>query len=219
MSSDGFLSRWSRRKLEKGDADQTHSPDPNAALSDHPTPPPDGLGTAAAAPPEPAGAHEDVSAEQLAQLPPIEEVGPETDILPFLRKGVPAVLRNAALRRVWALDPAIRDFVGDARDYAWDWNVPGGVPGFSPLLPGEGADGLVARAFERPRPDAGSKPVEEAAACPAHDGPEMQPDDPVELAREPSPEEGLNAAHASGPAAADKAGDVQPRRHGGALPS
>ena len=27
------------------------------------------------------------------------------------------------------LDPAIRDFVGHARDYAYDWNTPGGVPG------------------------------------------------------------------------------------------
>jgi hypothetical protein len=50
----------------------------------------------------------------------------------FLRPGVPAELAQAALRRAWATDPAIRDFVGPAEN-AWDFNAPGGVPGFEPL--------------------------------------------------------------------------------------
>jgi hypothetical protein len=50
----------------------------------------------------------------------------------FLRPGVPADLTRAALRRAWAADPAIRDFVGLAEN-AWDFNAPGGVPGFEPL--------------------------------------------------------------------------------------
>jgi hypothetical protein len=50
----------------------------------------------------------------------------------FLRPGVPAELTQAALRRAWVTDPAIRDFVGLAEN-AWDFNAPGGVPGFEPL--------------------------------------------------------------------------------------
>ena len=56
----------------------------------------------------------------------------------FLRKGVPEHLRNAALRKSWALDPAIRNYVNPALDYAYDWNTPGGVPGSSEL--GAGVD-------------------------------------------------------------------------------
>ena len=36
---------------------------------------------------------------------------------------------------MWSLDPNIRDFVSEAREYAYDWNVPGGVPGSGGALP------------------------------------------------------------------------------------
>jgi hypothetical protein len=65
-------------------------------------------------------------------LPPIEAIGPETDIRGFLAPGVPAELSRAALRRAWAADPKIRDFVGPA-DYDWDFNAPGAIAGFGPL--------------------------------------------------------------------------------------
>jgi Protein of unknown function (DUF3306) len=45
---------------------------------------------------------------------------------------VPPELTRAALRRAWAADPKIRDFVGLA-DYDWDFNTPGAIPGFGPL--------------------------------------------------------------------------------------
>jgi hypothetical protein len=61
-----------------------------------------------------------------------------TDITAFLRKGVPEHLRNAALRKSWALDPAIRNYINPALDYAYDWNTPGGVPGSSEI--GAGMD-------------------------------------------------------------------------------
>jgi hypothetical protein len=41
-------------------------------------------------------------------------------------------LTRAALRRVWASDPAIRDFIGIAENQ-WDFNDPNGIPGFGPL--------------------------------------------------------------------------------------
>src|SRR5262249_59824475 len=67
-----------------------------------------------------------------ASLPPIESINAGTDVSAFLRPGVPADLAQAALRRAWVADPAIRDFVGLAES-SWDFNAPGGVPGFGPL--------------------------------------------------------------------------------------
>jgi hypothetical protein len=76
----------------------------------------------------PAPAAESITPAESPPLPPIDSLTHESDFTPFLRQGVPAALRNAALRRLWS-DPAIRDAIGPARDYAWDWNVPGGAPG------------------------------------------------------------------------------------------
>jgi hypothetical protein len=67
-----------------------------------------------------------------ATLPPIESITAETDIRSFLAPGVPADLTRAALRRAWAADPQIRDFVGLA-DYAWDFHAPDAMAGFGPL--------------------------------------------------------------------------------------
>jgi hypothetical protein len=72
----------------------------------------------------------------LSLLPKLEDLTAASDITPFLARGVPAALRNAALKRIWTLDPVIRDFVGPA-DYAWDFNAPDGVPGFSLDLGGD----------------------------------------------------------------------------------
>ena len=68
----------------------------------------------------------------LSNLPPIESITGGTDITAFLRKGIPPELSRAALRRAWAADPAIRDFVGLAEN-AWDFNDPNAMPGFGPL--------------------------------------------------------------------------------------
>jgi hypothetical protein len=45
-------------------------------------------------------------------LPPISSIGPGSDIRVFLAPGVPEELRRAALRRTWATEPAIHDFIG-----------------------------------------------------------------------------------------------------------
>jgi hypothetical protein len=65
-------------------------------------------------------------------VPPIESIGADTDIRGFLAAGVPPDLTRAALRRAWAADPKIRDFVGPA-DYDWDFNAPGTMAGFGSL--------------------------------------------------------------------------------------
>jgi hypothetical protein len=118
MSDEEFLARWSRRKREAKTADDTPSPSeaaeaPNPALS--------GIAETPA----------DVVVD-LSSLPPIDSIDAATDITAFLRKGIPPELGRAALRRAWASDPAIRDFVGLAEN-AWDFNDPDAMPGFGPL--------------------------------------------------------------------------------------
>jgi len=110
----GFLARWSQRKQEAKQPEPKQDA-PVAATSDVPAGPP------AEAEPEPEF--------DLSSLPKLEELTETTDITAFLKKGVPEHLRNAALRKSWALDPAIRNYVNPALEYAYDWNTPGGVPG------------------------------------------------------------------------------------------
>ncbi len=81
----------------------------------------------------------------LSSLPKLEDMTGATDITGFLRKGVPEHLRNAALRKSWALDPAIRNYVNPALEYAYDWNTPGGVPGTSEIGAGMDVARLVSQ--------------------------------------------------------------------------
>lgn len=125
MSRDGkdseksFLSRWSQRKQE------AKQPEADLAAAE----PAEDLGGLV-----PSSAEDDTDDQfDLSSLPKLEEITETTDITGFLRKGVPESLRNAALRKSWALDPAIRNYVNPALDYAYDWNTPGGVPGASEL--------------------------------------------------------------------------------------
>ena len=201
---EGFLSRWSRRKRAAGTA---------------PVPPP-----ATPAPPEAAVPPPDaeVPAFDPASLPPVESLTAESDFAAFLREEVPAALRRAALRRAWSLDPAIRDFVGPA-DYAWDYNAPDGVPGFSFDLGGD-VGRLVAQAIGLEAKPNGAPPaaaMTEAAAPPAGAPPTKQLEEhareepqPAETLDEPTPE----ALPASAPVPAAELPPAR-RRHGGALPS
>jgi hypothetical protein len=122
-----FLSRWSQRKQE------AKRPDPDAPAADAEVP----TGPVAESATEPEF--------DLSSLPKLEDLTPTTDITAFLRKGVPESLRNAALRKAWALDPAIRNYVNPALDYAYDWNTPGGVPGSSEIGAGMDVARLVSQ--------------------------------------------------------------------------
>jgi len=125
--SKSFLARWSQRKHE-------------AKQPGHDAP--------VASPEAPSGPVAGGDAElefDLSSLPKLEEMTATTDITAFLRKGVPEHLRNAALRQSWALDPAIRNYVNPALDYAYDWNTPGGVPGSSEIGTGMDVARLVSQ--------------------------------------------------------------------------
>ncbi len=122
-----FLSRWSRMKRRAG---STSEPAPaNAA---EPAGPPQ---RPVASPDQETVTLEPATADQadarppldLEKLPRVEELTAESDIAAFLDSRVPAALRNAALARIWTLDPTIRDFI-EVAENQWNWNVPGGAP-------------------------------------------------------------------------------------------
>lgn len=200
MSEEGFLARWSRRKRE--------AVRPPAEV---PAPPP------AAAPPPPAEAPPPFDP---ATLPPVESLTVASDIRDFLRAEVPRALREAALRRVWTLDPAIRDFIGPA-DYAWDFNAPDGVPGFADKLTGELGE-LIAQAIGTkpdPAPEAPQAPEAASAEALAAAPPELpagSPPGPVPALAVAPPAPGVEMPPAPEPEA-----PVAPsrRRHGSALPA
>jgi hypothetical protein len=229
MSGSGgesFLSRWGRRKREARAVPppaETAPADESAAEAESAAP----LET------EPA-----LSPEEVAALPPVETLTAESDFAAFLRKGVPEGLRLAALRRMWVLDPAIRDFVGDARDYSYDWNNIDSIPGFGSLTPGGDATAAVERAVETARQE--SSPPAESADERSRDAAQSEEVPPESEARsadadpsavrfgeaeQPDTAERIGALPPDGsdsPGATGEGGDhataVRPRRHGGARP-
>jgi len=190
----GFLARWSQRKQE----------------AKQPEPKPDGSAAESEIPPAPVAEAQAVPEFDLSSLPKLEEMTGATDITGFLKNGVPEHLRNAALQRSWALDPAIRNYVNPALEYAYDWNTPGGVPGYSEIGAGMDVARMVlqimgdGKPVEEPSPpaaEAGSQPAGDPALVVDQDAaPEPRPDlpsrplrlgEPVSMAEAPSePETG-----------------------------
>lgn len=222
---EGFLARWSRRKRAAREGLPVEA-EPEIAP---PSPEPE------AAPPADAGAAEEEPVD-LESLPKIEEITLETDLSVFFRKGVPAALRHAALRRVWSLDPTIRDFIGPA-DYAWDWNTPGGVPDFVDQV-GEtpAIRALVERMFSPSPPAARETEAEASSSLAAAENRTDLPDPLRPPGAAPPPSLAANAEPdrpglATGDASVSAEGGTAPpeaepspppaglrRRHGGALP-
>jgi len=99
-----------------------------------------------------------------ASLPSIDSITADTDIVAFLKFGVPTELMRAALRRAWTSDPAIRDFIGVAENQ-WDFNDPNGMAGFGRLDASESGVTFLAQLSSTPgeMPDllaGGATPVE-----------------------------------------------------------
>lgn len=175
----GFLARWSQRKQE------AKQPEREAPATD----------PAVAA--EPVGEVKPSEEFDLSSLPSLDELTSETDITAFLRKGVPEHLRNAALQKSWALDPAIRNYVNPALEYAYDWNTPGGVPGNGELGAGIDVARMVSQIMgtgEAPAepPMAAAEVPAEIAKAPELSGEPMPdlPEQPLRLSGQPvSPEQ------------------------------
>ena len=245
MSSERFLSRWSRRKQELRETERPPegviAPEPASETSEATTAVPHEGDT-------PVGpAQADRGPDATLALPSLEDLTAEMDLSLFLREGVPEPLRNAALRRMWSLDPKIRDFVSEAREYAYDWNTPGGVPGYGPLPTSADVRRMVAHivgdaASADAAPDAGG----DAASSPASNrelpsvsgpggDPAAVPQQPPALAPEREPSSTADAASVSAPVLPEAASmhdtppaaepertgepvNVASRRHGGAMP-
>ena len=218
----GFLARWSQRKQE------AKQPERDARVAE---------ADVAAAPVAVVAEAEAPPEFDFSSLPSLDELTAETDITAFLRKGVPEHLRNAALRKSWALDPAIRNYVNPALDYAYDWNTPGGVPGSSALGSGMDVARLVSQIMGTVETAAGpSTPATETGAgkadSPAPSGapnPDL-PDQslrlsgkPISMGQEPSNAEertGVEVGRKGDSMAPDSAAPQHTvRRHGSAKPT
>lgn len=153
---EGFARRWSRLKRQ-----------PSLPV-DAPAPPPA------------------VRAEQPApvEMPPDAATIPLDDITGWLGRNVPEGWRELALRRLWSADIAIRDFIGPA-DYAWDWNTPGGAPGWGPMRAADDMVRLLARAIgediPKQDPPARLAEIEAPAGLPQDPAPDtVEPEPAVE---------------------------------------
>jgi hypothetical protein len=139
---ENFLSRWSRSKREVLRETEAVIPSPEAArdkpAEDDRASSTDLPGSAPALP-EPTF--------DPASLPSIQSITAETDIRGFLGAGVPSELTRAALRRAWACDPKIRNFVGLA-EYDWDFNAADSMAGFGPLQMTDDVKKMAARIVE-----------------------------------------------------------------------
>ena len=217
MSDDQFLARWSRRKRLARDVPDAPPPAQPVA-----TPKPDPAATAE----RPAADELDLSS-----LPPIDSITALTDVTAFLRKGIPPELTRAALRRAWAADPAIRDFVGLAEN-AWDFNDPNAMPGFGPLdCSEEQLSALIDRILGSVRSDAdrvtttvgeqldSSRTAESAPEPPAMSS-VPEPVGDARAVEEVSRTDSVPAATQpdSSPSEANEMALVRRRTHGSALP-
>ncbi len=169
---EGVLSAWSRRKRAARKAEASLDDDtvqPAAEITD----------PEVQTEPEEA----EVDEQYIASLPSIDEITGQTDLQPFLKRGVPAQLRNAAMRKVWLANTLIRDHDDPAVDYAWDWNAPEGVPGAGGALNDEGVSKMVKDLVNRASPE---EPEQLAHAEGSTDGQamdaEVQPSSDTDMA-------------------------------------
>ena len=161
---EGFLSRWSRRKLEP---------------EDEPRPAP----VEEAAEAEPA-LSEETEAETLArlQLPDPDTLGAGDDFAPFMQAAVPEYLRKRALRRLWRSNPTLAVLDG-LNDYDDDFTG-GFVPPGTLKTAYEVGKGIVSRTAEALDPVEPDDAIPDASA----DGETNEPDQiDQELADRPAP--------------------------------
>jgi hypothetical protein len=151
----------------------------------------------------------EAAAEPPEETPPVLESLALEQIAPWLKRRVPELWKQAALRRIWLGDPGIRNFIGPA-DYAWDWNTPGGAPGYGPMRAWDDLAALLDRAIGAPSPaDPASEPApERQAVCTA------APSGPLAAPAAPDP---VPPDVVAQPAARQAAPAIR-RRGGGAVP-
>jgi hypothetical protein len=195
---ENFLTRWSSRKLANRKSAQQ---DAHAGRE-----PRDAKGTSENS--TLAKTSKDADAQDnppfdVAQLPPLDSIGADTNITAFLHRDVPPDLTRAALRRAWTSDPAIKDFVGLVEN-GWDFNDPSAMSGFGPIsaeevarLAGKVIEALPEAASEDQTKDASTSEKKSQLA-----GAKAQPAEQPELTpktAEPGRDIGHDAAQQSEP--------------------
>jgi uncharacterized protein DUF3306 len=200
------LARWARRKAEAGAGERDVS---------------------AATPVEPArpanGSEPTLEAFDPAGLPAIESIVAGTDIRSFLRAGVPPELARQALRRAWASDPEIRDFIGIAENQ-WDFNDPTAMVGFGPLTEAAAASALAAQAPATAVPLSAPQAAQQAnggapVAGRVEQAPAVSPENLGEAGTaHPTGEPAQQSLAADDPARVEAGAPRTHRSHGGALP-
>jgi hypothetical protein len=232
-----FAARWNRRKLEaKREADGATKSLPPA---DRPT---ELVGDAANRTPA------DPDPVDTTPMPTLDDVTPDGNVIAFLQKRVPAELQKLALRKAWTSDPLISTFVEIAENQ-YDWNTPGGAPGFGPLDPSWDLKALLAQAtgatpdvkedgpIASGAPDCDKTTRDELAEHPQRPSAsqqEAQADvytaSPVEGQSPPQPLMAVDTVRTTEPSHSDMSKQAQrlaphnkvstvTRRHGGALPT
>jgi hypothetical protein len=203
----GFLARWSTRKRAARESDPPVEPD---------TPPMEAVEPAEPeVQPEPEPSESEPPEIDPQDLPPLESIRTGADVRVFLQRGVPKALRQAALRRLWSADPAIRDF-REVADYDWDFNA----PGYGALLPKDDPKAAAEKLFAAMRRRVTTSA--EASAPPPASEPEPVPAIEPGVSRAPAAEPSVEPEPAAPGTAAAPVGapaQVRRRRHGAATPS
>lgn len=138
---EGFLGRWARRKKE------AQRPVVPAVVEQPDAPPPTSEPAAPASEPE------------MVEPPSLDLIDKDFDLAHWLKQNVPEEWKLRALRRAWESDPAISGYLDPARDYALDWNTPGGAPGYGPLSESDNVEEMLANIFGKP-PEPAAEPAE-----------------------------------------------------------
>ncbi|RWO81721.1 MAG: DUF3306 domain-containing protein [Mesorhizobium sp.] len=223
---DNVFARWSRLK-QAARYSSTAGPQNDQLSPDEVAAPADSGEQLAPAIVEPE------AAEPAEPLPRLEDLTAQSDLSAFLRKGVPKMLKRAALRKMWSLDPAIRDHIGPS-EYAWDFNSPGSMAGFGPLKAsseavvdflsngGNPTDPAPA-AMASQAPATSAVLADEGVNASADGSDSVTPDSSIEPANpESPPADGAGTAidrdEGAGAGAAESSPIDRQRRHGGAMP-
>lgn len=115
-TDEGFLGRWSRRKRTGEEIAAVPS---DADVADQAAPEPDGQEPDAQ---EQARQVELAANREAAEAIDIEAITYDSDLSAFFKDGVPALLKQAAMRKMWRSDPVFANVDG-LNDYDQDFNV------------------------------------------------------------------------------------------------
>jgi hypothetical protein len=210
-----FLERWSQRKQAAAHG-HSEGASPDARGTEPEAPADESTASAIPAP-----------AFDPKTLPPIESITATSDIRAFLAPEVPEELKRAALRRAWASDPAIRDFIGLAENQ-WDFTQPDSVPGFGSLELTPELRRLVAQWLgdvseeQPPSGQARAQAAETSAELPSPMTSASPADDAANAAGRLELRPVLQACHSTATQAqqtgSGKQGGSGQRKHGSALP-